>query len=43
MECINGSKFSGNVVGYGSCKEKYVDFYDRLLFLADVDEHNFFL
>ena len=39
MECVNGHKFSGNGVGCGSCKEKGIDFDDRLLFWVDVDEH----
>ena len=39
MECVNGHKHSGNGVGCGSCKEKGIDFDDRLLFWVDVDEH----
>ena len=39
MQCVNGHKFSGNGVGCGSCKEKGIDFDDRLLFWVDVDEH----
>jgi len=39
MECVNGHKFSGNGVGCGSCKEKGIDFNDRILFWVDVDEH----
>ena len=38
-ECVNGHKFSGNGVGCGSCKEKGIDFDDRLLYWVDVDEH----
>ena len=39
MECVNGHKHSGNGVGCGSCKEKGIDFDDRLLFWVDIDEH----
>ena len=39
MECVNGHKFSGNGVGCGSCKEKGIDFDDRILFWVDCDEH----
>ena len=39
MECVNGHKHSGNWVGCGSCKEKGIDFDDRLLYWVDVDEH----
>jgi len=39
MECVNGNKFSGDGVGCESCKEKDIDFDDRLLFLVDIDEY----
>ena len=39
MKCVNGHTLSGNGIGCGSCKEKGIDFDDRLLFWVDVDEH----
>ena len=39
MECVKGNKFSGDGVGCESCKEKDIDFDDRLLFLVDIDEY----
>jgi len=39
MECINGHKFFCKEVACGKCKEKGIDFDDRLLYWVDVDEH----
>ena len=39
MKCVNGHEITSNNVGCGSCKEKGIDFNDRLLYWVDVDEH----
>ena len=39
MKCVNGHEITSDNVGCGSCKEKGVDFCDRLLYWVDVDEH----
>ena len=38
-KCVNGHEITSDYVGCGSCKEKGIDFDDRLLFWVDVDEH----
>ena len=39
MKCVNGHEITSPYVGCGSCKEKGIDFNDRLLYWVDVDEH----
>jgi len=38
MECVNGHKYSGTGVGCGSCKEKGIEFDERLLFWVDPEQ-----